>query len=203
MSRTKWLLAILSLIVAGVLLLLPPGDAPPATSEIVAESIALHGYSPSGSIEWEIRAIAGALEDEKGRLRNAEIRFFDEEGIPLSITGEELLRTREESLMSGPVRIEQENGFVLETVDLLWSESLETLRAGAVRLNDDGVQLEAEAFSYDLSSHAAKFEGSLVATFEGGMLEAAMGSWDKDGFTFSGVVALHVDLSRWEALDGS
>jgi len=203
MSRTKWLLAILSLIVAAILLLLPRGDAPPATSEIVAQSIALHGYSPSGEIEWEIRATAGALEDEEGRLRDAEIRFFDEDGIPLSIKGAKLLRTREESLMNGPISIEQENGFVLETVDLLWSESLETLRAGAVRLYDEGVQLEAEAFSYDLSSHAAEFEGPLVATFEGGELEAMMGNWDKEGLTFSGDVALHVDLSSWEALDGS
>ena len=203
MSRTKWLVAILSLVAAGLLLLLPRGGAPTGTSEIIAKSITLHGYSASGASEWEIHATEGSIADEEGTLRDVAIRFFDEDGSQLSVAGAELLRTRGESLMPGAVRIEQEDGFLLETSDLVWSEAENALHAGPATFEQLDIRLEAQRFAYDLSSQAARFDGSVVAVFDAGSLEAETAQWDEKGLSASGNVALHVDLATWEASDGS
>jgi len=203
MSRTKWLVAILSLAVAGLLLLLPRGGTPTGPSEIIATSITLHGYSTSGTSEWEIQATEGSIADEEGTLRNVAIRFFAEDGSQLSVAGAELLRTRGESLMPGAVRIEQEDGFLLETSDLAWSEAEDVLHAGPVAFEQRDIRLEAQSFAYDLSTQAARFDGSVVASFDVGALEAETAQWTEEGLSASGGVALHVDLATWEALDGS
>lgn len=203
MSRTKWLVAFLSLAAAGLLLLLPRGGAPPNATEIIAQSITLHGYSPSGESQWEIHAAEGSIADEEGTLRDVAIRFFGDDDSPLAVTGSELVRTREESLMRGTVRIEQEGGLVLETSDLVWNESENVLHAGPARLEDGDIRLAAERFSYDLSTRVARFEGGVTASFDAGSLAAELAEWDKDGLAVSGNAILHVDLTAWEASDGS
>jgi len=186
-----------------VLLLLPRGGAPPSTTEIIAESITLHGYSASGESQWEIRAAEGSLANEEGTLRDVAIRFFDDNDSPLTVSGAELVRTREESLMHGVVRIEQENGLLLETSDLVWSESENALRAGPARLEDDDFQLAAEGFAYDLSAREARFQGGVAASLDAGTLSAQTAQWDEDGLRLSGDVILRIDLAALEAPDGS
>lgn len=203
MSRTKWLVVCLSLAAAGLLLLLPRGGAPSSTTEIVAQSITLHGYSPSGEPQWEIHAAEGSIADEEGTLRDVAIRFFDKDDSPLAVTGSELVRTREESLMRGAVRIEQEGGLVLQTSDLVWNESASGLQAGPTRLEDGDIRLVAERFSYDLSTRTARFEGGVTASVDAGSLAAEAAKWDKDGLEVSGDVTLHIDLAALEASDGS
>lgn len=202
MSRTKWLVAILSLVTAGVLLLLPRGGAPPSTTEILARSITLHGYSASGESQWEIHAAEGTLANEEGTLRDVAIRFYGD-GEPLTVTGTELIRTREESLMRGAVQIAREGGLLLETSDLMWNEAAGELNAGPARLEDGDISLSAERFSYDLSARAARFGGGVTASFDAGTLTAEDAEWNDDGLAASGDVTLHVDLAALEAADGS
>jgi hypothetical protein len=203
MSRTKWIVALLSFVAAALLLLLPRGGTPPGSPEIIARSITLHGYSENGDPQWEIHAAEGAIADEEGTLRNVVLRFVDEGSEPLAVTGAELARTKEESLMPGAVRIEREGDFVLDTSDLVWNEGENVLRAGPARLERDDVQLSAQRFAYDLDAHRARFEGGVDVSFDAGSLEADSAALDDEGLRVSGNVILHVDLGALEAVDGS
>lgn len=194
-------------------------------ASFTAAGVVLHTYTEAGDLSWEIYAREGEVVEEEGTLSGVEIRFISSDETSLTATADHFSRAEDESVLSGDVKIEREDGLRLETEEMTWDEREEQLRAGAIDLSFRDARLEGQRFEYDLRDERATITGGVVATvdrgpglsvrgdraveeddvlsiegnvrieFEEGEVRAERASIEEGGLTATGNVSLSLDLA--------
>jgi LPS export ABC transporter protein LptC len=158
---------LLCLIVAGFAALVfvprhPAGEDVPFT----ATGVVLQTYTEAGELSWEISAREGTAVDEEGTLSDVEIRFISSDATSLTASADLFTRGKDESVLSGAVNIEREDGLRLRTERMTWDEREGQLRAGAIDLTLREARLEGESFEYDLRDERATITGGVLAAVD-------------------------------------
>jgi len=173
------------LLVAGfAALILIPRRAGIPDVPFTAAGVTLHTYTESGDLSWEVYAIEGEVAEDQGELRQVEVRFVHANASSLTATADTLVRGDVESVLSGDVRVEREDGLSLATESLTWNERQETLESGAIEVSVRDATVVGQAFEYDLQADRARIYGGVSASIEEESLEVlAESAEDVDGET--------------------
>lgn len=168
MSRkTKAALSVVGVLIGGVALFLaltqPPESQPHPAAE--AAGIVMRGYDEGGNLSWEARAVRGDLVNQEGTLIDVTAEFFDEQGTPIRLRAERLVRKGHTASLDGGVVIHRDDGLDMETEHVTWNEDARTLRSDSTILTYGDSLIRGEDFEYDLRSNRATLV-SVTATFK-------------------------------------
>ena len=167
MHRARSLLLVALAVIGGAVALplrsSPGEEASPATR---ATGVVLRGYDTEGNAAWMVTAADGTIQADVGSLASPEIVFYKAGREALRARGETLVSAGKEAVLRGSVVISSDDGYRLETDELVWNQSADRLTARRVAIASEGVTVDAQEFLYLLNEDRWSVSGGFTATID-------------------------------------
>lgn len=148
MSRIAILLTLMLLIVGMIVGLRQPGS-PPASS-VTGTALVIDGYREAGELHWTVSTQKATLEDDVGTLEFVILTIYPDDGDPIQVTADRLVRGVRSSTLTGAPRMTRGEQFALETESLYWDETHGVLESASATLWIRDVVVQAGALHHDL-----------------------------------------------------